>query len=151
MLNQTADHAIRALLALARYGDGGPMRVEELAERTGAPRNYLGKTLNGLVKGGYLRSARGPLGGFALAASPDAITIGEIADLFTEARAPRRCLLGNGLCDASRPCGAHGRWIAMATAARAPLDNTTLADLLADDADAPLLAAIGAASHAGSF
>ena len=67
MLNQTADHALRALLAIARHGGERPLRVEEVAGLTGAPRNYLGKTLGGLVKAGLLQSSRGPLGGFSLA------------------------------------------------------------------------------------
>src|SRR4051812_14909049 len=49
MLSQTADHALRALLAIARHADTRrgatrPLRVEEIAELIGAPRNYLGKT-----------------------------------------------------------------------------------------------------------
>ncbi|HYD54335.1 MAG TPA: Rrf2 family transcriptional regulator [Gemmatimonadaceae bacterium] len=150
MLTQTADHALRAILTIARNAGDRPMRVEEIAERTGAPRNYLGKTLNVLVKDGLLRSARGPLGGFALAMPADAITVGRIADLFSEARAPRRCLLGNGLCDAAHPCGAHRRWSATTAAARAPLDHTTIADLLSDatDGESPF-AATEAAFDAG--
>ena len=97
---------------------------------TGAPRNYLGKTLGALVRAGLLRSARGPLGGFSLATSPDAISISRIVDLFGEPRAARRCLLGDGACDAARPCEAHHRWTAVTNAARAPLDRTTIADLL---------------------
>jgi len=131
MLTQTADHALRALLAIARHGGERPLRVDEVAELTGAPRNYLGKTLGALVKAGLLRSARGPLGGFSLAVDPATVTIARVADLFAEVRAPRRCLLGGGLCDPSRPCTAHGRWASLAAAARAPLDETRLADLLA--------------------
>jgi len=130
MLSQTADHAIRALLALARHGAGRSMRVEEIADRTGAPRNYLGKTLNALVKEGILRSARGPTGGFALAVPIETISVGRIADLFGEARPSPRCLLGTGPCDRDHPCAAHARWSAMLASARHPLDRTTLAQLL---------------------
>jgi Rrf2 family protein len=130
MLTQTADHALRALLAIARHGGERPLRVEEVAGLTGAPRNYLGKTLGGLVKAGLLQSARGPLGGFSLAVAPGDVTVGRIADLFAEPRAARRCLLGDGICNPTRPCTAHHRWTAVKDAARAPLDRTTLADLL---------------------
>lgn len=138
MLSQTADHALRALLAIARHGGERPLRVEELAHATGAPRNYLGKTLGALVKAGMLRSVRGPAGGFSLVMDPATITVAHIADLFAEAPAPRRCLLGEGPCDPHRPCIAHARWSAMATSARAPLDTTTLADLLAGPSRASL-------------
>ena len=134
MLSQTADHALRALLAIARHGGDRPLRVEEVAELTGAPRNYLGKTLGALVKAGLLRSARGPLGGFSLEVDAATITVARVADLFAESRAPRRCLLGDRACDPNHPCAAHDRWTAMAAAARAPLAATTLADLLAEPA-----------------
>jgi Rrf2 family protein len=130
MLTTTADHALRALLAIARHGDARPLRVEDVARLTGAPRNYLGKTLGALVKAGLLRSARGPLGGFALAVAPRDVTIARLADLFAEPRTTRRCLLGDGPCVAARPCAAHDRWSTLTEAARAPLAGTTLADLL---------------------
>src|SRR5688500_7837013 len=104
MLTQTADHALRALLALARQGGDRPLRVEELAVLTGAPRNYLGKTLGALVKAGLLRSARGPLGGFSLAVAPAQITVSRVVDLFAEPRVERRCLMGDRPCDAAHPC-----------------------------------------------
>ena len=150
MLTQTADHALRALLAIARFGGERPLRVDEVAERTGAPRNYLGKTLGALVKAGLLRSARGPLGGFTLAVDPAHLTVARVADLFAEPRAARRCLLGGGLCDPTRPCAAHGRWTALAAAARAPLDHTTLADLLAGADRSLPHAALAAAPLAGA-
>ncbi|HYD52884.1 MAG TPA: DUF542 domain-containing protein [Gemmatimonadaceae bacterium] len=130
MLTLTADHAVRALLTLARFGGERPLRVEEIAERTGAPRNYLGKTLNVLVKEGLLRSARGPTGGFSLAVPAAQITVSRVADLFSEARSHPRCLMGSGPCDPAHPCGAHDRWSAMTSNARSPLERTTLAELL---------------------
>ena len=138
MISQTANHALRALLAIARHGGERPLRVDEVAELTGAPRNYLGKTLGALVKAGLLRSARGPLGGFTLAVDTATVTVGRGADLFAEPRAPRRCLTGDRPCDPNHPCAAHAVWTAMTAAARAPLDATTLADLLAAAPDAAM-------------
>jgi DNA-binding IscR family transcriptional regulator len=80
------------------------------------------------------------------------VTVARIVDLFAEPRAPRRCLLGGGPCDPARPCTAHARWTALATAVRAPLDDTMLADLLdgAGVASPFSLAAPTAASVAGA-
>jgi DNA-binding IscR family transcriptional regulator len=50
VLSQTADHALRAMLVLARRHGAGPVRTEEIAEATGAPRNYLSKTLRALAR-----------------------------------------------------------------------------------------------------
>lgn len=130
-LSRTAEYALRAMLALANHGRGQVLAAERLAEMTGTPANYLGKTLYALVKAGLLRSVRGRTGGFALALPPSEIGIARIADVFVEPSPPRPCLLGTGPCTAEHPCVAHDRWSAVTAAARAPLARTTLADLLA--------------------
>lgn len=132
MFSSTADHAIRALMVLARTGTGRPVRAAEIAEATGAPPNYLSKTMNALARAGIVTSARGPLGGFALAIPAGQLTVARVVDLFDE-QAPRpRCMSGNQCCDPANPCAAHGRWTAMREARRAPLDATTIADLVGD-------------------
>ena len=133
MLSKTAEHALRAILVLARHGEGRPLPAEIIAGQTGAPANYLGKTLNILARHGVVRSSRGPAGGFALAVDPTKLTIAEVADVFTETPERSRCLLGSGLCDSSRPCAAHLRWKSVTAAAREPLRTTTVADLLYGD------------------
>jgi Rrf2 family transcriptional regulator, iron-sulfur cluster assembly transcription factor len=133
MLSATADHAVRAVLALARASAGGrrQLRADEIAVATGAPHNYLAKTLNALAKAGVVTSTRGPAGGFTLAAAPESLTLARIVDLFDAPRPHSRCLLGNAPCDPNDPCAAHACWTAVMRARREPLSTTTIADLLA--------------------
>ena len=128
MLSATADHAIRAVLVLARAKRF--MRADEIADATGAPHNYMAKTLNALAKTGLVTSARGPAGGFTLAVAPSAIPIARIVDLFDVPRLQTRCMLGNVPCDPANPCAAHECWTRVMHARREPLLNTTVADLL---------------------
>ncbi len=137
MLSSTSDYALRALLVLATADHGRPMRAEEIARATGSPANYLAKTLNALAKAGIVASARGPLGGFTLLVPADELSLARIVDCFDEARPSTRCLLGNRPCDARHPCRAHARWTAVQAARRAPLADTTVADLLAGSPDEP--------------
>jgi Rrf2 family protein len=130
MLSATADHALRAVLVLARDGGRGMMRADEIADAIGAPRNYMAKTLGALAKAGLVTSARGPLGGFALAVAPETLTLARVIDLFDEPRRQTRCMLGNAPCDPNHPCAAHHRWLGVLEARRAPLAGTTVADLL---------------------
>lgn len=130
ILSRTAEYALRALLVLARNGTDRPLPADVIAEMTGTPANYLGKTLYALMKAGILRSSRGPSGGFALATDPATLTISQIVDVFSEPIGAPRCLLGTGLCDSSRPCDAHFNWKRVTNAAREPLRTTTVADLL---------------------
>jgi len=128
MLSATADHAIRAVLVLARAR--GVMHADQIAAATGAPQNYLAKTLNALAKSGVVTSARGPAGGFALAVAPSALPIARIVDLFDTPRNQTRCMLGNVPCDPANPCAAHECWTRVMQARRQPLLSTTFADLL---------------------
>jgi Rrf2 family iron-sulfur cluster assembly transcriptional regulator len=130
VLSSTSDYALRAILFLARH-HGTACRADEIARATGAPRNYMAKTLNALAKAGIVTSARGPLGGFTLTSCPELLTIAQVIDCFDEPRPQRRCLLGASPCDPNNPCRAHGRWTAIADARRTPLSHTTVADLLA--------------------
>jgi Rrf2 family protein len=130
VLSNTADYALRAMLVLARAYGRRPMRADEIAAATVGPRNYLAKTLNALAKAGLVVSARGPTGGFALAAHPTTLTIAAVVDCFDEPRVHTRCLLGTGPCDPARACAAHHRWTAIEQARRSPLLTTTLAELI---------------------
>lgn len=130
VLSRTAEYALRALLVLVRRGGEGPISADVIAEATGAPTNYLRKTLYSLGKEGLVRGSRGPTGGFVLAVSPDLVTIADVAAVFAEPIAASRCLLGTGPCDASHACAAHAAWRRVVGAAHEPLRSTTLAALL---------------------
>jgi Rrf2 family protein len=144
ILSQTAEHALRATLFLARYTDGQLVSAEVIAEALGAPRNYLSKTLNTLAKRGLLSSTRGPYGGFRLVRAAEELTIAEVIRAFDEPRSGGICLLGGGACDDANPCGAHSRWKAVAVEMLAPLNNTTIADLLQDEVSDRVIAGISA-------
>jgi Rrf2 family protein len=129
LLSQTSDYALRAVLVLAREYEKRALLAEEIAGATGAPPNYMSKTLNALAKAGVLKSARGPLGGFSLAVDPQVLTIARVIDCFETRKPQTRCILGTGPCDALKPCAAHHRWSAINRARREPLD-VSIASLL---------------------
>jgi Rrf2 family protein len=130
VLSHTSDYALRAALVLGRAYGRHAVRVDEIADATGAPRNYLAKVLNALAKSGLVTSSRGPTGGFALAFPPKSITLAQVIDHFDEPHRHTRCLLGNGACTPDEPCTAHTEWTAILQARREPLLRLTLADLL---------------------
>jgi Rrf2 family protein len=131
MLSQTSEHAIRAVLFLAQQPEDEHVSADRVAAALGAPANYLGKTLNRLVRAGLLASVRGAAGGFRLVRRPQDITLADVAGAVDEAPAPARvCLLGNRPCRSAAPCAAHRRWSAVRQSLWAPLGHTTIADLL---------------------
>lgn len=130
MLSQTSEYALRAVLYLGRTAPQEQVPADVIADALGAPRNYLAKTLNALAKRGVLVSTRGPRGGFRLAVPPSALTIAEVVHAFDEPRVRAVCLMGGQPCDDRQPCRVHFRWKAVSADMWAPLERTTIADLL---------------------
>ncbi len=130
--SQTAEHALRAVLYLARQPNGARVPAEVVAEALGAPRNYLSKTLGVLAKAGVITSARGPHGGFRLAVPAGELTLARVVSPFREAAGSGVCLAGGRRCDAADPCSTHARWEAVQAELLAPIQGTTIADLLGE-------------------
>jgi len=128
LISQTAEHALRAVLYLARQP--GPTPAVEIAAALGAPSNYLSKTLHRLAKAGVVIGTRGPTGGFRLTVSPEELPIARVIEAFDEPRGSGTCLLGGHRCNPLEPCAAHRHWTAIKEEARGALARTTVADLL---------------------
>ena len=135
MLARTVEYAVRATIVLARNYGRRSVSADEIASMVGAPRNYLSKTLNALARQGILTSARGPGGGFALAVSPDLLTVSDIAAVFADARTRiERCVLRDATCDPQHPCSAHPLWAKITRRAGNSL-RTTIAQLSGESMD----------------
>jgi Rrf2 family transcriptional regulator, iron-sulfur cluster assembly transcription factor len=130
MVNQSADHALRAVLFVARSTTGEPCSADVIAASIGVPRNYLGKLLNTLTQTGVLHSVRGPRGGFSLAVSPSELSLADVVEPFQRLPERRACLLGNGACDPANPCDSHERWQEMSDRLTAFFQATTVAAML---------------------
>lgn len=130
MLSATAEHAVRAVLLLARHDSPTALSADAIAETLGAPRNYLAKTLNALAKAGVVHSARGATGGFTLAVPIRELTLARVIKPFEDHVRIRACLLRGQACDPSNPCAVHTRWNAIVGHAAARFDELTVAELL---------------------
>ena len=93
MLPKTAEYALRAAVWLGRTPNT-PQSADQLAKAIRVPRRYLHKVLQDLVKAGLVRSQSGPGGGYALARSPDEITILDTINAVGCIQRIRRCPLG---------------------------------------------------------
>jgi Rrf2 family cysteine metabolism transcriptional repressor len=86
-VSRRTDYATRALIVLALDG-GGPMKLEELARRTGAPQTVLEQLMPTMRTAGIVRSERGPAGGYRLNKEPEEITLERVVRLFQGQLAP---------------------------------------------------------------
>lgn len=149
MLSATAEHAVRAVLLLARHDGRKALSADAIAAALGAPRNYLAKTLNALAKAGVVHSARGAAGGFTLAVPAAELTLARIIAPFDDHARTPSCLLRNHICDSSNPCAVHARWSAIVGHAASRFALTTIADLLSDAKQVPF-AGVAVATSVGN-
>ncbi len=86
-VSRRTDYATRAVLALA-LADGGPLKLDEIAEAADAPRSVLEQVMPTLRTAGVVRSVRGPGGGYTLNHPPEVITLEHVVRLFQGQLAP---------------------------------------------------------------
>ena len=86
-VSRRTDYATRAVLALALDG-GDTIKLEELAQRTGAPQSVLEQVMPTMRSAGIVRSERGPAGGYRLNKAPEEITLERVVRLFQGQLAP---------------------------------------------------------------
>ncbi len=71
-------YGLRAVLVLAsRFGEGS-LSVSQIAKKEGISVAYLEQILNALKKKGFVKSVRGPQGGYVLAKKPSEIPLMEL-------------------------------------------------------------------------
>lgn len=128
MFSHTIEYALRAFLYIARQAPH-TVRLREVAREVEAPPRYLAKLLAELVRADYLRSTRGPTGGYRLAPRSRPASLADIAAVFDSVNPPR-CLLGHGLCGHNPQCTVHERWAPLSIAMHDFLARTTVADLV---------------------
>lgn len=130
MLSTTAQHALRALVVLARCPQGDSILGRELAEKSEVPSNYLAKLLTELKKVGLVDAVRGTGGGYRLRRSAADITLMDVLLIFDPQRARPGCLMGGGrACRDDAPCPAHAHWRQVRADFQEFLEATSLEDI----------------------
>jgi Rrf2 family protein len=130
-LSTQADYAVRAMLELARSGEGVWRRTDEIAAAQRIPPARLAKVLKELARADLVRTQRGQGGGVALARAADRITV---LDAYEAVEGPIllcRCRQRPGGCGDDGECETHGFWRAVEERLRQELRSTTFAALAA--------------------
>lgn len=74
--SDAASIGIHGLIVIAKSDK--PLNAIQLSEKIGFSKHHIGKVLQRLVKDGFLRSFRGPTGGFEMRKKPEDISIYDI-------------------------------------------------------------------------
>lgn len=123
-------YALRFMLDLAIYGGNEYVALREVSSRQEISLKYLEQIVSLFNKNGYLKSVRGPQGGYRLAKDPKEYTVGDILRTTEGALAPVTCLEGPvNDCPRQGSCGTLSFWTGLYNAINDYVDSVTLADL----------------------
>ena len=124
-------YALRLMLDLGTNCSGDPIRLKDVARRQGISEKYLEQIISVLNKAGFVRSIRGPQGGYVLTRRPEEYTVGMILRLTEGSLAPVECVENTAMpCDREEDCVTKLIWKKLNDAISGVVDNITLADLL---------------------
>ena len=124
-------YALRLMMDIAMHDSGEPVRIKDIARRQEVSEKYLEQIIAILNKAGFVRSIRGPKGGYTLSKKPEEYTAGMILRLTEGSLAPVGCLeLDVNDCPRQNQCATLELYKRIDDAVHQVVDNVTLADLV---------------------
>ena len=139
MITQKTKYALKSLMVLAdeKVGQVNALRIEEIAERSGAPKRFLEHILLDLKRAGLIGSRRGRNGGYELIKDPRRVSLAEIVRLIDGPMAPLPCLSRKAYqrcedCKDEETCRVRAVFGAFYSAYILMIESLTLADLMED-------------------
>lgn len=123
-------YALRLMLELANNTSGMPIRLRDAAHRQNISEKYLEQIISVLNKAGYVRSIRGPQGGYVLTKRPEEYTVGMILRQTEGSLAPVACAEQNGACEQEDCCATRVLWKKLNDAVNEVVDHVTLEELV---------------------
>lgn len=124
-------YALRLMLDLAVNNTGEPISIKDISQRQEISDKYLEQIISSLNKAGFVKSIRGPQGGYRLTKTPEQYTVGMILRLTEGSLAPVACLEDEvNECERQNGCVTLLLWKKLDDAIKGVVDTTTLADLV---------------------
>lgn len=124
-------YALRLMLDIAMNDAAEPVRLRDTAERQSISVKYLEQIISQLVRAGFVKSIRGPQGGYRLTKTPKEYTVGMILRQVEGSMAPVACLEDDAAdCERQSECVTLRIWKELDEAIHGVLSKYTLADLV---------------------
>lgn len=127
--SRSAEYAIRAFVYLAQVEQGKFVMAKQIAADTEIPGHFLAKILQQLARKGFLRSSKGPTGGFSMKRSPDEVSLFDVVEAVDGTTDYERCIGGQAECNDQAPCGLHESWKRLRGDIVKYLEETSIADV----------------------
>ena len=132
LISTKGRYALRVMIDLAEHRSGEFISLKEIAQRQEISEKYLEQIVSVLNKAGFVRSSRGPQGGYRLMKKPEEYTAGMILKLIEGSLAPVACMDGDiNDCPRQGKCATLRLWREIDEAISGVVERVTLADLVA--------------------
>jgi len=137
-LSTKGEYASRAMLELSLNYKERPLHIREISAAQDIPARFLEQILLLLKRAGYLRSKKGPNGGYYLAKPPSEINVAEVIRVMDGPLAPIDCVsvTAHEVCPREDFCGLKWLWKDVRDAIAEILEKTTFRDLAERTVDA---------------
>lgn len=120
-------YALMLMLDLATYNTGEPVTLKEVAKRQQISEKYLEQIISMLNKAGFVKSIRGPQGGYMLKHVPEHYTVGMILRQTEGSLSPVNY---DDASDVEKESVTVRIWEQLSEAINDIVDNVTLKDLV---------------------
>jgi Rrf2 family protein len=133
-----AEYGVICALHLARRAEAGPITGREIAELERLPGDYVEQIMLRLRRAGLVRSTRGARGGYALARTPEEISIRDVIEASETTTFDLHCVshpVGEERCSSSHNCSIRPVWMLLQRKIDDVLEGVRLADLLAEESE----------------
>ncbi|MBD3304842.1 Rrf2 family transcriptional regulator [candidate division KSB3 bacterium] len=141
-LTSRGNYGIVAVYYIARHSERGFISIDEIAENSEIPKPYLSKILQNLCRSGLLLSRRGSGGGFALARSPEHISLKDIIEVIEGKVYLVNCLLNPSQCERSTSCPISPIWLAIQNMVVEVIASITIDDIIHDEKKQEMLSVL---------
>lgn len=131
-ISYKGDYAMKIVLDLSMYYPDNLVSILDLSKRQDIPKKFLEQILLDLKKGGFLKSKKGPKGGYSLAKAPEEITLGDIVRYIEGSVYPISCIEPKypTECKDKACCVFAPIWVDVGDAITNIIDNINFKDLL---------------------
>jgi len=134
-LTTKSRYGTRLILDLALHASTDPVRLSEISKRQNISLKYLEKLIRMLKKAGFVKSMRGPYGGYMLARPMEEISVGDIVRVLEGTDAITDCTESDdklcGSCTRAGKCITQYIWAETSKAMFEKLDSFKIDKLLA--------------------
>jgi Rrf2 family protein len=130
MFNKETEYALRGLVYIqSRNNTGANPGIDEIAREVDAPRFFIAKILQRLVRQGFLSSLKGKGGGFFFDKSRPDISLRELIEAIEGPSKINGCGFGLKNCSEEHPCPLHEKYAPIRNAINELVSTETIQSL----------------------